>query len=487
MSAKRAMRNGPSGAGPVTVRTLSGSERQLPRAAFDTLGKECGQPLILPGDPGYDRARRVWNGMIDKRPAAIARCRDASAVRRCLHFARTHDLLLAVRGGAHNVAGFATCDGGLVIDLSEMRAISVEAAARTVRVEAGVTWGELDRDTQAFGLAVPGGVVSTTGVAGLTLGGGQGWLRRTYGLSCDSLLSADVITADGERLTASDTTNSDLFWALRGGGGNFGIVTEFEFRLHPVGPLVTFVAPVFPFEATEAALRVFREFVTAAPDAVNASAVLWTVPAAPAFPGHLQGRTVVTLSGIFVGDPERGEEVLQPLRKVGEPLFDMSSRLPYTELQRLFDPFFPAGDLLYYWKASQLDDLSDEMVADIVAATHARPSPLSMVSIWALGGAMSRVGPEETAVGRRDARFLVETLANWEASTDTDRNVSWVRDMYSAPRPLSAGRPNFNFPGLSETNDAFVQSVFGSQYRRLLAVKRQYDPTNLFRLNQNLA
>jgi FAD/FMN-containing dehydrogenase len=486
MSAKPNVRRKRSVAGPVTVQTLSGSRRRLSRAVFDALGASLGQQLILPGDPEYQHARHVWNGLIDKRPAGIARCRDVSDVRRCLHFARTHDLIVAVRGGAHNVAGFATCDGGLVIDLSGMRGISVDPAARTARVQAGVTWGELDRETQAFALAVPGGVVSTTGVAGLTLGGGQGWLRRTYGLSCDSLLSAEVITADGERVTASDTTNSELFWALRGGGGNFGIVTEFEFRLHPVGPIVTFVAPVFTLEATTAALRGFREFVSTAPDSVNASAVLWTVPADPGFPDHLHGRAVITLSGIFVGEPDRGEEALQPLRTVAEPLFDLSARLPYTALQQLFDPLFPKRDLRYYWKSSQLADLSDEIITAVEGAAHARPSPLSMMSVWALGGAMNRVGPEETAFGRRDARFLVEALANWKDPADTERNVAWVRDLFTAPRPLSSGRPTFNFPGLAEKSDTFVQSVFGSQYGRLVAVKRRYDPANLFRLNQNI-
>jgi len=485
MTPKRAANSGGAGTRPVIVRTLSGAETRLPVAAFDALAKSFGQRLVLPDDHEYDNARRVWNGLIDRRPAAIAACRDAADVQRCLHFARTQDLLIAVRGGAHNVAGFATCDGGIVIDLSGMRRISVDPAARTARVGPGVTWGELDRETQAFGLAVPGGVVSTTGVAGLTLGGGQGWLRRTYGMSCDSLLSADVITADGECLTASDTANTELFWALRGGGGNFGIVTEFVFRLHPVGPLVTFVAPVFPIEAAKAALAGFREFVRTAPDAVNASAVLWTVPAGSGFPRPFHGRAVVTVAGIFVGEPERGEQVLQPLRKVAEPLFDLSSRLQYTELQRQFDPLFPKGDL-YYWKASQLDDLSDDVVSEIEEATHSRPSPLSMIGVWGLGGAMSRVGPEETAVGRRDARFLVEALGNWKEQEHTGRNVAWVRDMFAAPRQLSSGRPNFNFPGLAEDTDAFVRGVFGSQYHRLRAVKRKYDPSNLFRLNQNL-
>ena len=290
MTSKRAA-NGDREAGrSVPVRTLSGGEVQIPVAAFESLAASLGHRLVLPGNPEYDDARHVWNGMIDRKPAAVAVCRDPSDVQRCLQFARAYHLLVAVRGGAHNVAGFATCDGGLVIDLSRLREIDLDPVARTARVGAGVTWAELDRQTQAFGLAVPGGVVSTTGVAGLTLGGGQGWLRRTYGMSCDSLLSADVIAPDGACLTASDTKNTDLFWALRGGGGNFGIVTRFEFRLHPVGPLITFVSPVFPIDAARMVLRQFRAFMRTAPDEVNASAVLWTVPPHPTFPRHCHGR-----------------------------------------------------------------------------------------------------------------------------------------------------------------------------------------------------
>jgi hypothetical protein len=470
----------------ITVRTLSGYDKPLPPAALETLAASLGERLILPGAPRYDQARRVWNGMIDRRPAAIARCRGVSDILQCLRFARTYDLVVAVRGGAHNVAGFGTCDGGLVIDLSSMRGITVDARARTARVQGGVTWGDLDRETQVVGLAVPGGVVSTTGVAGLTLGGGQGWLRRTYGMSCDSLISANVITADGELLTASDTAHADLFWGLRGGGGNFGIVTEFEFRLHPVGPLVAFVAPVYPIESVRAALAGFREFMTAASDEINATAVLWTVPAGSPFPSEFHGRSVVTLAGIFVGEPGEGERVLQPLRMIDQPLFDMSSWLPYTELQRLFDPFFPKGELYYYWKGSDLDGLADDIVEEIEDAARHRPSPLSMVGIWALGGAMSRVGPDETAVGPRDAPFLVELLANWKQGKDTERNVGWVRAIFAKPRRLSMGRPSFNFPGLAEDNLAFVHAAFENQFQRLVAVKRKYDPTNLFRLNQNV-
>ena len=297
-----------------------------------------------------------------------------------LRFARDHDLLVAVRGGGHNVAGFGTCDGGLVIDLSALRGIRVDPAKRTVRAQAGVTWGDLDRETQAFGLAVPGGVVSTTGIAGLTLGGGQGWLRRTYGMTCDSLLSADVITSGGEFVTASDTERADLFWALRGGGGNFGIVTDFEYRLHPVGPVVTHAAAMYPVEAAAAVLPGFRDYVETAPDAVNASATFWTVPNMALFPERIHGRSVIAVNGVYVGDGQRGQQVLQALRTLGDPLLDVSEPRAYTSVQQMFDVFFPKDALRYYWKGLYLDSLGDAgylaagrcVRAQSVAAFHAR-------------------------------------------------------------------------------------------------------------------
>jgi FAD/FMN-containing dehydrogenase len=403
-----------------------------------------------------------------------------------VQFAGKYELLLAVRGGGHNVAGFATCDGGLVIDLSLMRGIRVDAQKHTARVEAGATWGDLDRETQAFGLAAPGGIVSTTGVAGLTLGGGQGWLRRTYGMTCDSVISADVVTADGEFLTASERDHPDLFWALRGGGGNFGVVTEFEYRLHPVGPIVAFAAPMYSMETAPRILSGFRAFAEAAADEVNVSATFWTIPPVPGFPSHLHGRDVLIVSGIYVGEPERGERVLEPLRVIDEPIFDMSTRLPYTALQQLFDPFFPKGELLYYWKAIYLDSLNDEVVAEIAAASSRRPSSMSMIAVWALGGAMRRMGVEETAVGSRDAPFVVEILANWKDPDATEQNIAWARHLFEAMRRFSSGKPNLNFPGLAEDTKQFVIAAFGPHYERLASVKRKFDPKNLFRLNQNI-
>ncbi|HEX7049661.1 MAG TPA: FAD-binding oxidoreductase [Longimicrobiales bacterium] len=456
-------------------------DRAIPGALRATLAGE----VITPDDDAYDRARRVWNGMIDRYPAAVVRPRGAADVIECVRIAREHDVPLAVRGGGHNVAGFGTCDGGLVVDLTSMRAVRVDPVRKLARAGGGATWGDVDRETQAFGLAAPGGIVSATGIGGLTLGGGQGWLRRTLGMTCDSLVSADVVTADGHLLVASESENPDLFWALRGGGGNFGIVTSFEYRLHPVGPLVAFAAPVYPLEKAPAILPAFREFAAAAPDEVNLSATFWTLPAAPAFPEHVHGRPVIVLGALFAGDPARGEAALRPLREIDEPVLDLSAILPYTAVQKLFDRFFPSGELRYYWKSLYLDRLDDDAVAEIVDHVSSRPSSLSMASVWALGGALPRVPATDTAAGNRDAPYLLEILANWDGAAESNANIAWARGFFDAMAPFGSGKTNLNFPGLGEDED-FVRAAFGPGYDRLLAAKRVYDPTNLFRLNQNI-
>jgi FAD/FMN-containing dehydrogenase len=441
--------------------------------------------LIRPDDPAYDEARRVWNGMIDRRPGLVARCRGVADVITCVRFAADHDLLLAVRGGGHNVAGFGTCDGGLVIDLSAMRGVRVDPVRRTVRAEGGATWGDVDRETQLFGLAAPGGIHSKTGIAGLTLGGGQGWLRRTYGMSCDNLISADVVTADGRLLVASETENADLFWALRGGGGNFGVVTSFEYRLHPVGPMVAFAGPVYPVEETARVMAGFRDFVADAPDELNASVTWWSIPAVPAFPEEIHGQAVVILPSVYAGPAEEGEARLMPLRQFAEPMLDLSTILPFTALQQLFDPFFPRGELRHYWKSLYLASLGSDVVDEIVAWIQRRPSSNSMTAVWALGGALGRIDPDATAIGERAAPFLLEILANWSEPEDTERNVSWARDFFAAMERFSSGKTNPNFPGLGE-DPQFVRAAFGRNYERLAALKQKFDPTNLFRLNQNI-
>ena len=470
----------------IFAQTLSGELVALDPPVLDALAGRLAGRVLVERSGEYDQARRVWNGLIDRRPAVIVQCSGVADVLEALRFARDRDLLVAVRGGGHNVAGLGTCDGGLVIDLSPLRGIRVDPAKRTVRAQAGVTWGDLDRETQAFGLAVPGGVVSTTGIAGLTLGGGQGWLRRTYGMTCDSLLSADVITSGGEFVTASDTERADLFWALRGGGGNFGIVTDFEYRLHPVGPVVTHAAAMYPVEAAAAVLPGFRDYVETAPDAVNASATFWTVPHTPLFPERIHGRSVIAVNGVYVGDGQRGQQILEALRTFGDPLLDVSGTRAYTSVQQMFDVFFPKFVLRYYWKGLYLDSLSESVISRLATAFSRKASPLSMLVVWAQGGALARVGPGDTAVGSRHSPFLVEILANWKEPEDSEANLSWAREVFDEMGQCTGGKPNFNFPGVGEDMKAFARAAVAEQYDRLVEVKRKYDAANVFRVNQNI-
>lgn len=449
------------------------------------LRERVGSQLITPDDSRYDSARRVWNGMIDRRPAALVQCRGVADVIAAVEVARDEDLLLAVRGGGHNVAGFGTCDEGLVIDLSPMRSVRVEPASRRVRVGGGATLADLDRETQVFGLAVPGGIVSTTGVAGLTLGGGQGWLRRTYGMASDSLVSADVVTAAGELVTASETNHSDLFWALRGGGGNFGVVTSLEFEAFPVGPMIAFAGPCYPLESAASVIAGMRQFAEAAPDEVNVSATWWTIPALPNFPEDLHGRAIITLGATYVGAPEKGERILQPLREIEEPLLDLSGILPYVALQQMFDPFFPAHDLQYYWKSAYLADLGEEATRTIAEYVAARPSAMSMVGTWALGGALGRANADAGVASVGRASYLLEILANWADPAEAEANIEWARMFFDAMRPYGTGRTNVNFPGLGDDAE-FGRAAFGDAWGRLVEVKKKYDPTNRFRLNQNI-
>ena len=456
-----------------------------PAAIDDLAGKVRGE-LIQPGDPAYDEARRVWNGMIDRRPALVARCRGVADVVACVRFAAEHDLLLAVRGGGHNVAGFGTCDGGLVIDLSAMRGVRVDPVRRTVRAEGGATWGDLDRETQLFGLAAPGGIVSTTGIAGLTLGGGQGWLRRTYGMSCDNLISADVVTADGRLLVASETENADLFWALRGGGGNFGVVTSFEYRLHPVGPMVAFAGPVYPLEETARVMAGFRDFVADAPDEINASVTWWSIPAVPGFPEELHGREVVILPSVYAGPADGGRgapDATAPVRGADPgSLRDPALHGPPTALRSLLSAGRAALllEIALPRRPRQRGRRRDRGVDAAPTLAECRWRRCA-----ALGGALGRVDPDATAIGERSAPFLLEILANWAAPEETERNVAWARDFFAAMERFGTGKTNLNFPGLGE-DPRFVRAALGRNYGRLAALKQKYDPTNLFRLNQNI-
>jgi FAD/FMN-containing dehydrogenase len=444
---------------------------------------------VSAGDDGYDAARQVWNGMIDRRPGLIAMCTGAADVMDAVNFAREHNLLVSVRGGGHNVAGTAVCDDGLVIDLSPMNGVRVDLPTGTARAGGGATWGDIDRETQAFGLAAPGGVVSTTGIAGLTLGGGLGWLRRKHGLSCDNLASVDIVTADGQLRTASESENEDLFWGIRGGGGNFGVVTSFEFKVHPVGPLVYLCAPFYSADDTEAAralLRWWGEWAATAPDEVSAEALLWTVPPAPDFPEAAHGKRVLALPAVSTGSLEEAAEMLRPLRELGNPIADLSGPIPWVHLQAAFDPLFPKGQLQCYWKSLYVDSLGDDVIEALIPRAVDRPSETCLVAIWQLGGAMSRVPADATAFGSREAPFLVSFDTTWADPAENQRHIDWTRLIWADMHAFSSGGLYLNFAGFGEEREALVKAAYGANYDRLVALKNTYDPTNLFSVNQNI-
>ncbi|WP_137289703.1 FAD-binding oxidoreductase [Natronorubrum halophilum] len=434
----------------------------------------------------YDEARAVWNGMIDRHPALIARCRGVGDVISAVNFAREHDLLVAVRGGGHNVAGTAVCDDGLVIDLSEMRDVWVDPDERTAWVRAGATWADVDRETQAFGLATPGGAVSETGVAGLTLGGGIGHLRCKYGLTCDNLASIDLVTADGDYLTASADEHEELFWGLRGGGGNFGVVTGFEFDLHPVGPDVAVCLVFYSGERMIEVLEAYRDYVADAPPEVSLLTLSGVLPDEELFAPDTVDERKIAIAGCYAGSVAAGERALAPLREIHEPVADFSGPMPYVEFQQLFDEDYPDG-MRYYWKSLYLDGLSESAIDRIAYWSGVAPSPLSTVDVWQLGGAIARVDTEDSAFAGRHAPFLLGVEANWEHPEADDANVEWVRDCLEDMRQFSDGSVYLNFPGFFEEGDEMMRTTFGPTYERLVALKDEYDPTNLFSRNQNIA
>jgi FAD/FMN-containing dehydrogenase len=440
--------------------------------------------LIRAGDTQYDAARAIWNGAIDRHPGLIARCTGTADVRAAVRFARERDLLVAVRGGGHNVAGTAVCDGGLVIDLSPMKGVRVDPARQTARAEAGLLWGEFDRETQAFGLAAPGGIVSHTGIAGLTLGGGLGWLMRRCGLAADNVLSADVITADGEFLRASAEEHADLFWGLRGGGGNFGVVTSFEYRLHPVGPIVLAGVMLYPAAKAREVLGFYRDFIGTAPDELTTVAVLRMAPPAPFLPPSVHGQPVVVIGACYAGSVDEGERAVAPLRKFGEPMVDLIRPTPYVSHQSLFDPGVPHG-LGYYWKSEYVPSLSDALIETLAERAWGLPTPESYTIIFHLGGAVSRQDPEGSAFEDRRAAHAVNIDAVWSEPARESACVAWTRELWEAVRPFSTGRVYVNFLG-DEGQDR-VRAAYGeAKYERLRAVKRKYDPSNFFRMNQNI-
>jgi FAD/FMN-containing dehydrogenase len=452
----------------------------------DLLASSLRGRLVAPGDSSYEAACEIWNGMIERRPALIARCASPEDVVAAVELARDHQLLTAVRGGGHGVAGQALCDGGLVIDLSEMRAVEVDPDGRTALAQGGCTLGDLDAATQRHALAAPLGVVTRTGIAGLTLSGGMGWLRRKHGLSCDNLISAQVVTADGVEITARVGEHEDLLWALRGGGGNFGVVTSLEYRLHPVGPDVFVCFTLYPAERAREVLRSCEAFLEEAPEEIAPLGVLGRVPEADEFPAAAHGEPFVALLAVCAGtDPVEGERLLRPLRELGEPIADLSATMPYAQAQGILDEDYPDG-WRYYWKSVNLPELGDEAIDRLVALAAEAPSPHSTIDIWYQGGAMARVGEEETAFANRRAPYLVGIEANWEAEPGSGDNVEWVRGVFAEMRGFSAGGVYLNFPGFLEEGEELLQEGYGANYERLRDVKTKYDPANLFRLNANI-
>lgn len=466
----------------VTLRTSGGSPAVIDADYGEHLANLTGS-LLTPDSPGYDEARTIWNAMIDRRPGLIVRCATAEDVARAIRFARAHDLLVAVRGGGHNIAGNAVCDGGLMIDLSPMRTVRVDQAARTAVVGPGCTLGDVDRTTQAYGLALPLGVNSTTGISGLTLGGGFGWLSRRLGLTIDSLLSAEVATAEGKIVRASASEHPDLFWGIRGGGGNFGVVTSFEFRLHPVGPEVLAGLVVHPLGAAKDVLRYYREFVPTTPEALACWFVMRLAPPLPFLPPEWHGKPILALAMCWSGDVKVGERVTAPLRQFGSPLADVVAPNPFADWQTALDPLLTPG-FRNYWKSHDFLELSDGLIDVLVSHAERIPDPNTEIAYAQVGGAISRVPADATAYGHRDAQYVMNVHGRW---TDPDRDeacIGWARDLFRAAAPFATGGVYVNF--LTGDESDRVRAAYGANYERLVALKDRYDPTNLFRLNQNI-
>jgi FAD binding domain/Berberine and berberine like len=439
--------------------------------------------LLQPGEEGYDEARRIWNGAIDRRPALIARCAGADDVVTAVRFARERDLEISVRGGGHAVAGHAVCEGGLMIDLSLMKSIRVDSETRVARASGGVLWSEFDRATQQYALGTTGGIISHTGIGGLTLGGGLGHLMRKHGLVVDNLLGVDLVTAEGEQLRVDAESDPDLFWGVRGGGGNFGIATGLEYRLHPVGPMVL-GGPIFwNLADAPAILQYLSGAISDIPDELGVTIALMLAPPLPFLPPEKVGKPVIGLVLVWAGDPKAGEQAIAPFRAIGEPIADMVRPAPYVALQSMLDGGAPHGRH-YYWKSHRLTTISDEVIGALVERVETITSPFSQIGGWVMGGAVSRVDPEATAVGEREVGFDINIAAAWMPSDpDSERHIIWVRNGWDALRPHSVGvYANF----LSDEGSSDVEAAYGNRLRRLTALKDRYDPTNFFHMNANI-
>ena len=439
---------------------------------------------LTPDDSDYDEVRSIWNAMIDRRPGLIVRCAGAGDIVKCVNFAREQDLLVAVRGAGHNIAGNAVCDGGLLIDLSLMKAVTVDAGAKTVHTEPGATLGDLDTATQTHGLAVPTGINSTTGIAGLTLGGGFGWLSRKHGLTIDSLLSAEVVTADGQSITASESSHPDLFWGIRGGGGNFGIVSGFTFRAHPVGPEILSGFIVHPQSEAPSLMREYRKLAAEAPDELSVWIILRKAPPLPFLSEEVHGTDIMILAALYAGDMTEAETALKPFRELGNPLADVISPHNFTDWQAAIDPLLTPG-ARNYWKSHNFAGLTDEAIDIFVRYAGSLPSDQCEIFIAQMGGATARVAPDATAYLGREANFVMNVHARWDDADDDKRCVAWARELFDTVAPHATGGVYVNF--MPDDEQDRVAAAYGPNYDRLVTLKQKYDPQNMFRMNQNVA
>jgi FAD/FMN-containing dehydrogenase len=467
----------------LSLTQLAGGTATVAGEALAALRARTRGAVLTEGDEGYDAARSVWNAMIERRPGLIVRCAGAADVRAAVDFARNAGAVLAVRGGGHNIAGSAVCDGGVMIDLTPMKSVRVDPAARTARVEPGVTLGEFDREAQAFGLITPTGINSTTGVAGLTLGGGFGWISRKFGLTADNLISADVVTADGQLIRASDKENPDLFWALRGGGGNFGIVTSFEFRLHPLGPEVTSGLIIHPLSQAWDLLRRYREIVASAPDELGCWFVMRAAPPLPFLPKEVHGTGIIAFAACYAGPMDAAEQAMKPLRALGKPIADVIGPHPYAGWQTALDPLLTPG-ARNYWKSHSFAALDDGLIDVLVTYANKLPSAETELAFAQLGGAINRVPADATAYPHRNAAFLVNLHTRWRDPAEDAKCIAWARSVFDACTPFATGGTYVNF--IPEDDRDGVKRAYLGNATRLAAIKAKYDPHNLFRVNQNI-
>lgn len=439
--------------------------------------------VVTPHDANYDEVRAIWNAMIDKKPAAFVQCAAADDVPVAIGFAREHGLDISIRGAGHNIAGNSISDGGLVIDHSKMKAVRVDVAKKRAYVEPGATLGDFDAAVQAHGLATPVGINSTTGIAGLTLGGGFGWLTRKYGMTVDALLSVDVVTADGKKVHASNSENADLFWALRGGGGNFGVVTQFEFQLYPVGPGITAGLIVFPAAQSKQVLAKYREYIDTTPEEFNTWVVMRKAPPLPFLPEAAHGTDVIVLALFWAGDPKKGESIIAPLHKFGTPVGTFVGAMPYVQWQQMFDPLLTPG-ARNYWKSHNFTELKDGVFDTMIEYAGKLPSPQCEIFIACIAGAPNRVAPDAMAWGSRDARFVLNVHGRWDAASDDKKCIEWARAFFKASQPFASAGAYVNF--MTEEEGGRVEAAYGKNFARLREIKRKYDPKNVFHHNQNI-